>query len=138
MASWLAKIKIKQTKHRVETKQRGFYILLTVGIAVCIPQLLRPLRHDKLFLRQGAQWISGNTSEHDLIAVSDSRLGFYAERSYIPYDEHSDRKDTKYAAIVLKADRIATGDYSPPARPVVFSLERKDSKAKLVIYGPAR
>ena len=136
LASWFAKIRIRRAKRRADPKQLIFYVLLIVAIAAFIPQLFQPLRHNKRFFRQAAQWISDNTLQSDLLAVSDPRIAFYAQRSYVPYAEHVDSNDVKYAAIVLKAGRTAVEGYDPPARPVVFSLESKDGKSRLVIYGP--
>ena len=43
LASWLQNIKSKKDNWAINNKQLVFYVLLAIGIAVCVPQLLRPL-----------------------------------------------------------------------------------------------
>ncbi|MCK4828928.1 hypothetical protein KA005_75090, partial [bacterium] len=71
-------------KHKaIASKERGgwwFSILLLVGICVCLPKLLRPIRIEKQGYRDAVAWLSENTVKEDIIAVSDRRISFYAER----------------------------------------------------------
>jgi hypothetical protein len=68
-----------------EQSQRWFFILLIIGIAICFPKLLRPLRIEKKEYRLAAEWLNKNTRKNSLLAVSgiDSRIAFYAGRESI-------------------------------------------------------
>jgi hypothetical protein len=72
-------------KQKTETAKgnRGswFLVLLLVGMCICIPKLLRPIRIAKQGYRDTAQWLRGNTAATDIIAVPDRRISFYAERN---------------------------------------------------------
>jgi len=58
-----------------------FFILVAVGVAICLPKLIRPLRIEKQGYRDAVKWLKENTTREDLIAVPDNRIGFYAERN---------------------------------------------------------
>ena len=60
--------------------RRWFVILLLIGLVVCIPKLVKPIRDDKRGYRLAAEWLKENTEEHDVIIAPDKRVGFYAER----------------------------------------------------------
>jgi hypothetical protein len=66
-------------------RQQWFYILLIIGIAVCLPKLLRPLRIEKKECRLAAQWLNENTPENCKLINSgiDPRVIFYANRECI-------------------------------------------------------
>ena len=64
---------------------RVFWILLVVGLAVCVPKLIRPMRADKQGYRDAAQWIARNTDEGTVIAVFDPRIALYADREGVRY-----------------------------------------------------
>ncbi len=138
MASWLQKVKTRNIKRQVNNKQLVFCVLLAIGIGVCIPQLLRPLNHEKLFLRKAAQWLIENTDKNDIVATSDARIAFYAERSRMDYDENANQKAAKYAVAVIKKKDIGSDNVKKHRRSVVFSMESEDKKARVVIYGKPR
>ena len=65
------------------SKRKGFswfLVSLFVGICICIPKLFRPIRIEKQGYRDVAKWLRENTAPADIIAVSDRRISFYAER----------------------------------------------------------
>ena len=64
------------------TLHRNTAILIGVCMAVFVPKLLEPVRKDKSPWRQAGVWLKENTPSDATIAVFDSRIGFYAERSY--------------------------------------------------------
>ncbi|MCK4851111.1 MAG: hypothetical protein KAT11_07160, partial [Phycisphaerae bacterium] len=134
LASWLQKIKNKKTSWAANNKQLVFYVLLAIGIAVCIPQLLRPLNYEKLFLRKAAQWLAENTDKGDLVIVSDPRIAFYAQRRCPGYGQQTDQKAPKYTAIVLKIKNSGLAENDAAPWPVVFSRDSTDKKKRVVIY----
>jgi len=72
-------------------RQQWFFILLIIGIAVCLPKLLRPLRIEKMEYRLAAEWLNKNTPENSLLAISgiDPRVIFYAGRKSVQTMSHN-------------------------------------------------
>lgn len=106
MGNWLES---KGSKGPSETRQNSwlwFLVLLAVGIAICLPKLLRPLRIEKRVYTTAAEWIKENTGDEDLLAVSDPRISFYAERKSRSYLGNHLPSDVKY---VVRA--MQEGDY---------------------------
>jgi hypothetical protein len=130
LAAWLQKIKNKKVNRLTNNRQLVFYFLLAIGIAVCIPQLLKPLHYDKLFLRKAGRWLRDNTAEDDLVEVSDLRIAFYAERRNIS----SASQPYRYTAKVLPISRTGPAEKDAPPWPVVFSLDSTDKRTRVVIY----
>jgi hypothetical protein len=60
--------------------RRWFAILLLIGLAICIPKLVKPIRNDKRGYRLAAKWLKENTAQQDVIVAPDERVGFYADR----------------------------------------------------------
>ena len=139
LASWLSKLRRTTGGNPQNRKQLIFYVLLALGIAVCLPQFSRPASPVDPLLRRSAQWLAGNTEQRELIAVSDPRIGFYAERTYIAYYRDTDSKAAKYVAIVMPTKSISSPEYKAPSRRrVLFSQQSQDSRFQLLVYGPKR
>ena len=79
-ADWLSSRFSKGWLGNNPRPQLWFFILVAVGVAICLPKLIRPLRIEKQGYRDAVKWLKENTTQEDLIAVPDSRIGFYAER----------------------------------------------------------
>ena len=60
--------------------QRGVFVLLTIGLAICVPKLFRPIRVEKKSYRLAAEWLKENSAKEDIIVVPDKRISFYADR----------------------------------------------------------
>jgi hypothetical protein len=93
------------------------------------------LNQKKLFLRRAAEWLVENSDKHDLMAASDRRIPFYAERRYVDYDGHTNQEAAKYVITVLRAQNVGLGNGNVRWGPVVFSLSSKDARSRVVIYG---
>jgi hypothetical protein len=63
-----------------EKKFSWFSVLLLIGICICLPKLLGPIRKEKQGYRNAAEWLMMNTARKDIIAATDKRISFYAER----------------------------------------------------------
>ena len=74
-----------------------FSVLLLVGICICLPKLLRPIRIAKQDYRDTAQWLKGNTAATDIIAVPDRRISFYAERKGVLFADGRIPRNCEYA-----------------------------------------
>jgi len=129
-ASWLQKRLPMEKRH----PNFWFFILVSVGIAICIPKLLRPLHEDKLVLRKASQWLAENTDKDDPIAVPDPHISFYSERRSIVYTDQTTPEDAKYIVKVMKNERdIQTAeDFSVGRR--LFSSDTAGGKYIVNIY----
>jgi hypothetical protein len=94
-----SKLSTNRPKTETAKDNRGswFLVLLIVGICICIPKLLRPIRIAKQGYRDTAQWLMENTAATDIIAVQDKRLSFYAERKGMLFTGDSIPRRCKYA-----------------------------------------
>jgi hypothetical protein len=57
-----------------------FLALLAIGIAVCMPRLLRPVRSEKKGYLSAAGWLRRNMAIEEKAGVPDARIAFYADR----------------------------------------------------------
>ncbi len=57
-----------------------FFILLVVGVSICLPKLFRPLGLYKNGYRTASKWLNKNTAPTDTVVVPDRRIAFYAQR----------------------------------------------------------
>jgi hypothetical protein len=113
--------------------QQWFFILLIIGMIICLPKLLSRPGSDKPGFRVAAVWLKQNTNPDDLIAVPDRRITFYAERKELIYETtFSDKAD--YVVTIVK-DENEVPDYVGDAQKQysVWENERK-KKRKIVIY----
>jgi len=113
-------------------RQRWFYILLIIGIAICLPKLFNFTGTQKYGYRDAATWLSKNTAPADAIAVPDKRITFYAQREGLEYGEQIPEQ-ADYIVRVIKS-----GDNKPEISKNVGEMystwvDKKESK-KLVIY----
>ena len=67
---------------------RNTGILIAVCAAVFVPKLVRPAHADKAAYRQAGLWLNENTPADATLAVFDNRVGFYAERPFVPICEN--------------------------------------------------
>jgi len=115
--------------------QLWFFILLAVGIAICLPKLFTPLRTEKQGYRTASEWLTENTPEEALIAVPDFRISFYAQRNGFFYDGKDIPEQPQYAVIIADTEdekfnlpRPAEKKYSG------WVDQRKKQGKKIVIY----
>jgi len=83
MGAWLqGKLskEVEKPSKRKTNETTWFLVLLAIGISICIPKLLTPIRTAKKSFREVARWLAVHTSTNDIVAVSDIRISFYAQR----------------------------------------------------------
>jgi len=82
-----------------------FYILLAIGVAICLPKLLRPMHADGGGYRDVAAWLRDHTEAEDVIAAPDRRIGFYAERQARVYQHQPDPRRADYVVTFVTGER---------------------------------
>jgi len=104
-ASWLQKKFSKDVERSPAIKshkQFWFLVLFVIGISICIPKLLTPIRTEKQSYRAAAQWLAKNTNQTDIIAVPDLRISFYSGRRGIGYSGQTIPREAQYVVKVFK------------------------------------
>jgi hypothetical protein len=111
-----------------------FMVLLVIGIAICSPKLLRPIRAEKQSYRDAARWLAKNTDEKDIIAVPDIRIGFYSGRRSVEYNGRAVPKEAQYVVKVFEDEKNTPTSEEMLQTKEVFSIEGKDNESKVIIY----
>ena len=128
LASWFGRGFFKG-RPQAKKKSQLFIVLLTVGVVVCLPKLLRPIRIEKQGYRDAATWLNNNTSPEDIIAVTDSRIAFYAQRQAVARPQQD---KANYAVYIVNNAEHEDKEPSGNWRQVYFIVLKKNSK--LVVY----
>ncbi|MFC1634960.1 glycosyltransferase family 39 protein [Planctomycetota bacterium] len=133
-AQWL-RDRFSKSRSQTNRQLRGwFFALLVVGVGICMPKLLRPIGVDKWGLRAAATWLKENTGPEDVIAVTDSRITFYAERKGLTYTTEAP-KEAGYVVRITKDESEGkdVGGMGQEQYSVQVDKRRKDTK-RLRIY----
>ncbi len=109
-----------------------FTVLVVIGIAICAPKLLSPIRAEKQSYRDAARWLAKNTNEKDIIAVPDNRIGFYSGRRSVEYNGRTVPKEAQYVVKVSKDKKDMPGGEGMLRTKEVFSTKGK--REKVIIY----
>lgn len=137
LACWLDK-KFSKAMERLFTSKVNvdfwFLVLLVIGISICSPKLLRPIRIEKQSYRAAARWLAQNTDEQDIIAVSDIRIGFYSGRRGVKYDGQTIPQEAQYVVKVFRNEENTPTGKEMLQTKEVFSIEGKDRESKVIIY----
>ena len=120
----------QKTDNLKEKNFSWFLVLLLIGVAICLPKLVRPIRIEKQGYREAATWLRGNTAPMDIVAVPDGRMAFYAERKELIY--RSGYVPGSAASIVTKVTRqiestCRSVDAPTAAMHIVIVTKRKKS-----------
>lgn len=133
LGDWIVNRTRKTQVRAPEKSQRWFYALLIIGLCICLPKLLRPIRIEKKGHISAINWLKKNTMPEDIIAVPDRRISFYAERKRLIYGKKVP-KGAKYVVNIL-----AEEDEKPEFGIVVQEkysawVDRREKKKRIVIY----
>jgi len=107
IACWLSS-KTPRNGMAVEKNIRHwFFILIVIGIGICATKLvmITPLRWEKQGYRDAAEWLNKNTAPADIIAVTDMRIVFYAERKGIGYSEQIPEQADYIVRVIKSGDK---------------------------------
>jgi len=121
------------TDGRIDPRKQEwvFFAMMCLGILICLPKLAKP-QGSNIGFRKTADYLRMNTPKNTIIAVPDPRIGFYAERTQIPYEARPPSGEWEYIVIHeknsnIKPDGSLIKIYSHPLR-----LDRDSGDA--VIY----
>jgi hypothetical protein len=64
-----------------------FWVLLLIGVLICLPKLFQSAATAKIGFRKAAQFLNDNTPVDAVVASPDRRIGFYANRGSIFYKD---------------------------------------------------
>ncbi len=133
IASWLSEKSPKNNMSIQKNRQRWFFVLLLIGMAICLPKLLWPMRIDKQSYRDASGGLKENTASKDVIAVQDKRIAFYAERKGLVYDKKVPKQAKYIVKIVVAGDKEPNLDNS--ARQAYSEwVDKREKKKRIVIY----
>jgi len=132
IAFWLSERSPKKNVSMQKNRQRWFFVLLVIGIAICLPKLLRPMRIDKQGYLDAAKWLKENTKPENIIAVPDKRISFYAERKGLAYDKNVP-KGVKYIVKILKWGEKPQLGLAVQEKCSAW-IGRRGKRRKLIIY----
>jgi hypothetical protein len=113
--------------------RRWFFILLIIGMIICLPKLLSRSGSDKPGFRAAAAWLKQNTAPDDLIASPDSRITFYAERKALIYAPPLSRKADYVVSIVKDENEVPDFVGNAQKQYSVWENESRKNK-KIMIY----
>ena len=104
IAARLDCLKPKSPKANEAKRPSWFLLLVVVGCLVCLPKLFGPMRTDKKYYLETADWLNQNTGKRDIIAVADIRISFYAERRGVECRDKPAPERARYLVRLYKND----------------------------------
>ena len=133
-AEWLSSRFAKGSLENNPKPHLWFFILVAVGVAICLPKLVRPLRIEKQGYRDAAKWLKENTAQEDLIAVSDDRIGFYAERDISASKNKNASEGIDYIVSLVKDENDKPRVSRAVQEKVSLWVDKRRKKYRLIIY----
>jgi len=115
------------------TERFWYLVLLLIGVSICIPKLLTPIRAEKQGYREAAEWLKGNTDSAATIAVPDKRISFYAERKGLVYEDGNIPANAVYI-VGLSSDNNEIFSGFTEGKVVYKYVNGKNEKSGIVIY----
>jgi hypothetical protein len=112
-----------------------FYLLVAVGLVVCLPKLLMASPGNKVGYLAAAEWLQQNTKADDVLAVPDVRISFYAQRQGLFYVQYPNSRRADYVVMINDG---AEGQIPEGwCREYSVRVDRRTQKT-LAIYSTAR
>ncbi len=129
IGSWLNRKKEESEKQK-ETK-KFVIICISVGLAICVPKLVRPINYDKEHYLNAAKWLNKSAPSGAKIAVFDRRIGFYSKRQYHQYEDKI--KNLKRFDYLVAFEKDGEVNIEMDTEPVEKFAD-KDNKKTVLIY----
>jgi hypothetical protein len=114
--------------------QLWFFILVTAGLAICIPKLAEPTRIEKQSYRAAARWLAEHSDEKDIVAVPDNRISFYAQRKGLEYSDGQIPEQAQYIVKIIKKESNKTPLVSQLGKAEYEYADEKNDKISIAIY----
>ncbi len=132
VAGWINRNDLKKNPSEQKSRQNWFFILLIIGVSICLPKLFKIIGTQKNSYRETATWLNKNTASTDIVAVPDMRIAFYAERKGIEYSEQIPGQVDYIVRIVKSGDKKQDSEENINEEYSTW-VDRNESR-KLVIY----
>jgi hypothetical protein len=110
-----------------------FFALLVIGITICLPKLVRPIRIEKQGYREAAKWLRENTIKEDAIVVPDARISFYADRQTLNYESGNVAEGADCVVSFMENDSEEP-EYDKAVRKEYSVWVDEKKRKKIVIY----
>ena len=134
LGDWIVN-RTRQTQVTTEEKsQRWFYTLLIIGLCICLPKLVWPIRIEKQGYLSAAMWLKQNTLSTDVIAAPDRRLFFYAERTGIIWQGGQVSERAGYLVKILKNRNQEPDSGKDMQKMYSCCVDKPNRKELVVIY----
>jgi hypothetical protein len=134
LAEWLSKRFSKGSLENNPKSSKWYFILVIIGVTICLPKLVRPLRIEKKGYRDAAKWLKENTAEEDLIAVPDFRIGFYAERDISTSENEHASQEVDYIVSIVKNKNGEPKIGRSVKEKLSLWVDERRKKDRLIIY----
>ena len=133
-ANWFSGRPSKLPEEINENSKTWFFILLLIGVSICIPKLVSPMRIEKKGYRSVSQWLRANTSQENIIAAPDKRILFYAAREGFLYKSGVLRPETKYIVRLLRKEEKGADIGGTIREEFSVWVDEREKKKRFVIY----
>lgn len=134
LADWLSSRFSRDRPNTNQNLQLWFFVLFAVGVVICLPKLLRPIRPEKEGYRTAAKWLKENTRREDTVAVSDRRITFYAERSRFEYEVEEFATQADYVVRIVEKGKEEPNFNRASQKEYSVWVDKRQRRKKIVIY----
>jgi len=111
-----------------------FFVLLVVGIIICLPKLLRPMRIEKQGYKNAVRWLRENTAQEDIVAVTDRRISFYAGRKGLLFVGDKLPRAAKYVVRRFNNDDEMLSYERMMKERLSLAIDWREKKVVMAIY----
>lgn len=133
--NWFAARSSKSALKSRKDSQVNFFIMLAIGISICVPKLVTPMRMEKNGYRDVVTWLNENTLSDDIIAAADRRIGFYAERKMVQINNDDEiPAGVNYLIRMLHPEDDVKGLGGSIREEVSIWVDEKEKSKRFVVY----
>ena len=137
LAIWCQKRFTKKIEPSVATNRNErfwFLVLFLIGVSICVPKLLRPIRAEKQGYRAAAQWLKANTDMAATVAVPDKRISFYAERTGLVYEDENIPEKAEYIVKISQKQKDKLTLANPSGKVEYEYVDKAKRGTNVIIY----
>jgi len=137
LSCWIVSINRKNgpaIRMPLDKAHKFFYTLLAIGLFICLPKLLQPIRIEKRGYLSASQWLRENSTPEDIIAVPDRRLYFYAGRNGVIYENEGPAAEASYVIKIIKSGEEESNSNRNMRKEYSVWVNKREQRKKLVIY----